>query len=264
MFKKDTKRFYGMYRGLVLSNSDTDQLGRIKVMVYPMYKDIDTDNIPWAVPAMGLFEGAGASIGSFCVPRVNSFVYVFFEAGDYYQPVYFAEAQTKVSGLPSERTTSYPYRKVLKTTAGFLIYLDDSVKDLKIVHPNGSFIHLDDTPKIEAYNSVGSKIVLEPDGDIYAYAVKDLIVQADDNINMHANGHIHITADNDQGVVDPVKVEVTGNVDMNVSGYVDLDAQQNVDITGANNVNITSPGKTINVSGATVNIEGSGSVNINP
>lgn len=141
-FKKNNSKFTGMYRGKVVDNNDPRQLGRIKVQVQPMLATISTADLPWCIPAMSLFDGAGDNLGSFTIPRVNSFVYVFFEQGDIYQPVYFAEAQTAQKGLPTARTTSYPDRKVWRTAGGIEIFIDDNTKLCRINHPTGTFIEI--------------------------------------------------------------------------------------------------------------------------
>jgi len=151
MFEKTTNKFNGIYRGKVLSNSDPLKLGRIKVQVYPMFATLKEDEVPWCVPAMPLFEGAGEGIGSFCVPDINSFVFVFFEMGDLYQPVYFAEAQTKTKGLPSERITNYPNRKIWKTSSGITIYIDDTAKKLYITCPSDGEVIIQ-----------GGKVIINP------------------------------------------------------------------------------------------------------
>ena len=134
----DNLKFTGMYRAKVLSNADSEQLGRIKAEIYPMLigkitaqnldgvDGVETEQIPWAVPAMPLSSGAGDGCGSFGVPKVGSFVFVFFEEGDINQPVYFAEAQTKQYGLPASRLTNYPNRKVVETASGVKIIIDDT------------------------------------------------------------------------------------------------------------------------------------------
>jgi len=131
-------KFNNMYRGKVLNNSDPEKLGRIRSEIYPMLigkttaKNLDgvdgveTAQIPWAVPAMPLSSGAGDACGSFAVPSVGSFVFIFFEEGDINQPVYFAEAQTKQYGLPASRLPNYPNRKVVETSSGVKIIIDDS------------------------------------------------------------------------------------------------------------------------------------------
>jgi len=147
-FSQFEGKIQGNYRALVVDNVDPSQLGRIKARVYPWYSDIDVANIPWSVPAMPLSVGAQSGAGSFCVPDINSHVFVFFETGDIYQPVYFAEAQNGVSGLPSERTTNYPNRRVFKTKSGIVNYIDDTEKEIKLKTPGGIEITVNDTTKI--------------------------------------------------------------------------------------------------------------------
>jgi uncharacterized protein involved in type VI secretion and phage assembly len=149
-FNEDNFKISGFHRGLVLDNVDPDQYGRIKIQVYGFYgSDIPNANIPWAVPASSLFAGAGSGFGAFVVPEIGSEVFVFFEAEDIYQPVYFAEAPNGVKGLPSERTSNYPYRRVWKTKNGIAIYIDDKDKEIKINHPSGSYIKIDTSGNIE-------------------------------------------------------------------------------------------------------------------
>lgn len=145
----DTFRENLFYRGLVVDNNDPNQLGRIKIRVHKFFgPNIESANLPWAVPAFSMFAGSGSGFGSFAVPANNSQVWVFFEEGDIYQPVYFAEAPTGVHGLPTERTTNYPNRRVLKSPGGFVIYLDDATKELKIQHPSGSYFKINGSGNI--------------------------------------------------------------------------------------------------------------------
>ena len=163
-------KYTGTYRGKVLSTDVNEvdsagaavNLGRIKCEVYPMLigittaQDLDGVNgietalLPWAVPAMPLFSGAGVGYGSFSVPEVGSFVWVFFEGGDVYQPVYFAEAATKTHGLPSERATDYPYTKVWRTARGIVITINDleGSEDIKVLHPTGTNFQIDSSGNV--------------------------------------------------------------------------------------------------------------------
>jgi hypothetical protein len=113
-----SKTFPFNYRAKVLSVTDPLNLGRIKCEIYPMLigevtargltdvEGVPLDALPWAVPANPLFIGAKAGYGFFTVPGVDSYVWVFFEAGNIYQPVYFAEANDGVNGLPSGRSST--------------------------------------------------------------------------------------------------------------------------------------------------------------
>lgn len=149
-FKNDNLKFPGNYRGQVVSNTDPDMLGRIKVEIFGVFTGISSDDIPWAIPALPISSGAGSGFGSFAVPEVGSLVWCFFEKEDVYQPVYFAEAVDRIHGLPSERTTNYPSRKVLKTKNGIVIYIDDTSgsQEVKVSHPSGSYVTIDSDGKI--------------------------------------------------------------------------------------------------------------------
>jgi hypothetical protein len=141
--KSKIDSYTGFYRGKVLENSDSSQLGRLKVEVYGVLDGLESQDLPWAVPAMPVLTGAGSGCGHFSVPAVGSYVWCFFEGADLYQPVYFAEAPDGVHGLPAERTTNYPNRRVLKTSSGITIILDDTSELVRVDHPSGSFISID-------------------------------------------------------------------------------------------------------------------------
>lgn len=168
IFKKFSGKYYGMYRGKILDNNDPSQLGRCRIQIYPMFSEISVAaDLPWATPAMSLFEGAGTGIGSFCVPDIDTFVFCFFEEGDIYQPVYFAEAQTAGKGLPTERTTNYPNRKVFKTSSGIVIYIDDTAKVVKIKTAQDIYFQLDDTNKtIDIKHPVTARIFIDATGNV--------------------------------------------------------------------------------------------------
>jgi len=149
-FVKDSFCYDGIHRGVVVNTADPDQTGRIKVRVYGIFEDdIPVADLPWAVPAQPLFVGSGFDYGYFAVPEVDSQVFVFFEGKDVYQPVYFAEAPTKLHGQPTERTTNYPYRKVWKTKNGIVIFVDDTAKTVRLTHPTGKYIQMDEDGNID-------------------------------------------------------------------------------------------------------------------
>lgn len=152
--KRDTPKFKGRYRGEVIDNNDPNKLGRVKVNVFGIFDGIDPSCLPWAIPATSIFSGAGAGFGHFTVPEVNSYVWCFFEEGDMYQPVYFAEALDGVHGLPSERTTNYPSRKVLKAKNGIVIYIDDSANEIKVEHPTGAYLKIDGSGNVTIVGTV--------------------------------------------------------------------------------------------------------------
>lgn len=171
-------RFSGMYRGTVMDNVDPTKLGRVKIKVYPMLSGVETTNLPWAIPAMALSIGAGASYGNFSVPDIETNVWVFFEAGDIYQPVYFAEATDGKKGLPASKDENYPETSVFKTKTGIQIKIDrkTGAEDIKIDHPSGASFEI------------------MPDGNIILTTVK---TGANVTVNV-GKGNINLTSQNNE------------------------------------------------------------------
>jgi hypothetical protein len=172
--KIKSDQVWGNYRGRVEDNNDPLQLCRCRIRIYPLFKDMEATTLPWAVPAFDLFDGAGSGTGNNKIPKVGTMVYCFFEAGDIYQPVYFAEAQDAVNGLPEERLTDYPNTKVWKTQSGITIIIDDATQNIIINHPSGTNIQVLGTDDVQINHSTGAffeilaigKIVLSTAGKI--------------------------------------------------------------------------------------------------
>jgi hypothetical protein len=166
-------KFYGNYRGTVMDNVDPDKLGRIKVKIYPMLSGVETENLPWAVPAMPLSSGAGENYGSFYVPEVGTNVWVFLEAGDIYQPVFFAEATDGLKGLPVDIDEDYPSTTVTETKTGIVIKINrkEGNENVLVEHPKGSFIEMDKDGNIFITSAVDKNVsLLTSEGAIYLEA----------------------------------------------------------------------------------------------
>ncbi len=172
-------KYYGNYMAKVLATDveEDDHLGRIKVEVYPMLIGVETTRqmggdegialaqLPWAVPAFPLAIGAGANIGCFAVPDVGTYVWVFFQAGDVYQPVYFAEASNAVVGLPAERETNYPQRRIIKFKKVEIIVDDEA-----------------------------GTLTINTDDDVNINAGDKAVITAGDDVNVNASGAVNVTA----------------------------------------------------------------------
>lgn len=207
-FSLHDDKFLGNYRAKVEDNMDPLKLGRVRARVYPMFSSVEAEFLPWAVPAMALFEGAGVGIGSFCVPAIGTNVWVFFEMGDHNQPVYFAEAPDAIKGLPASIVTNYPNRKVFKTSGGIEIIVDDTALQIRVNHPTGTYILVDTT------------------GKVTVSAVADAAVQSLTKVDVIApivniDGKVTINSANDTLVQSPTKVDVIAPI-VNLKGSTEV------------------------------------------
>ena len=178
--RRSTNKYSGNYRGLVVSTTDPLNQGRIKVRIYPIMDKTEVPDaaLPWAVPAFPLFDGSGpGNNGSFTVPKVGTMVWCFFEAEDFMQPVYFAEARDGVNGI-----FVTPDIKQWLTDSGFTIMIDETNKTIRVVHPSGSEINIDNTDGTVLVQSVGSQVHVDSAGKIDITAGSDINIEATGNV----------------------------------------------------------------------------------
>jgi len=91
------------YRAVIEDNNDPLKQGRVRIRVLgihsPFRDKLSIDQLPWAEYATNLsfsYEGAG---GISSIPRIGSWVWVFFDSGDITKPVYFA----KIKSITAEK-----------------------------------------------------------------------------------------------------------------------------------------------------------------
>jgi len=148
-------RFYGIYTGIVVSDQDPDNQGRIMVQI-PEVKHLGVH--VWALPA-GQFSGPG--FGSFFIPTVNSWVYIMFRNGDPRNPVWIHGGYAK-GEKPEEFETTWdlgfksPMGHLFrlrdeegileyKGVKGSKVYINDETGEMKIETSKGTFIQVDES-----------------------------------------------------------------------------------------------------------------------
>ena len=80
--------YFGKYRGIVISNLDPDQMGRLQISCAEV---LGLNITSWAMPCVP-FAGASlpdrANEGFFMLPSMGSNIWVEFEAGDPQRPIW--------------------------------------------------------------------------------------------------------------------------------------------------------------------------------
>jgi uncharacterized protein involved in type VI secretion and phage assembly len=180
-------RYYGKYRGQVTDNADPDDLGRIKASVPRVLGDVPTG---WALPAF--CYGGASEQGFFAVPDVGAGVWIEFEGGDLSYPIWTGTWYT--SGAIPE--SAKPGKKVLKTSSGHKIVLDDDGGSIEITDSNGNTMKMDaSTIKIAAGGAV--KLVVDApqiqivDGASHPLVFGDNLMQYLAQLVQTFNVHMH-------------------------------------------------------------------------
>ncbi len=145
-------RYFGKYRGLVRDVDDPGNMGRIVARVPEVYGDEDS---PWALPAVPF---AGKDHGLVVLPEVGDGIWIEFEAGDPSRPIWTGcwWGSDEMPEPGGART------RVLATSGGHKVILDDGKKELRLLHSGGAEITMTDN---DITLKVGSKqIVLSASG----------------------------------------------------------------------------------------------------
>jgi len=124
---------YGKYRGIVKDVNDPEGLGRVKAEVKDVLADFDSC---WATPCLPF---AGDREGQFTVPPVGAGVWIEFEAGDPSRPIWTGCWWGKRQP-PKDETgaDASPTLKVLRTTQGLLLAMDDDNKTIALSDDSGA------------------------------------------------------------------------------------------------------------------------------
>ena len=122
-------RYFGKYRGLVHDIDDDDSMGRIIAQVPEVYGEEGLS--PWALPCVPF---AGRNHGLVLLPEVGDGVWIEFEAGDISRPIWTG-CWWGSDELPQPGGTQ---SRVLATSGGHKVILDDEENEFKLLHAEGA------------------------------------------------------------------------------------------------------------------------------
>jgi hypothetical protein len=157
MLQSQQSRYFGKYRGLVRDNVDVLQRrGRLKVVVPQVLGEAEV----WALPCVPF---AGAGVGFFALPPVDTAVWVEFEAGDPTYPIWTG----CVWPLNEIELTELlgPTNKFIKTDM-FTVHFDETKGELSIKSNGQAEIVMSaaeiriKAPMVTVENGVGAKLEL--------------------------------------------------------------------------------------------------------
>lgn len=190
------------YLAVVVDNNDPDKLQRVKVTLPGLLEYDSPADLPWLSPAQASLFGIGDNYGVVRVPRIGAKVFVRFGADAPRSGVYFGDAVTSRTQLPSELTTNYPNR------VGW-------------VDPSGSYAYADLQDKTFRYtHSSGTSVEVLADGTLRIHCVKDMqtIVDGDYTLSVGGTYSATVSSDAQLSVGGARTTTVQGNDSLSVQG----------------------------------------------
>ena len=132
VIERQIDRFYGKYRGLVATNVDPDNQGRITAIV-PEVLGVTPSS--WALPCTPY---AGVQAGLFTVPLPGTGVWIEFEAGDVTRPIWsgcwWGNAEVPLNEAGNTATF---VNKVLRTDTGLMLAFNDTTQTITMTDKTG-------------------------------------------------------------------------------------------------------------------------------
>ena len=199
--------FYGdntrWFIGDIKSINDPLQLGRAQVRIYGIHvgsqNDIPDADLPWAQPLMPITEGGTNGLGNNLGIQVGARIFgIFLDGKNSQNPLILGSLPKYEEAAAGGRTTNqlargtntlgkvdnsdapadpyaatYPHNKVIQTTSGHAIEIDDTpnAERINIYHKSGAYMefHPDGSLVIKAKENAfghGGDVFLETDGDM--------------------------------------------------------------------------------------------------
>lgn len=125
-------RFFGKYRGIVQSNQDPTQRGRLEVLVPAV---MDQEPV-WAMPCVPY---GGNNMGIYTMPEPGTGVWVEFEAGDPSYPIwvgcFWGDDEVPQN---NRNVAATPPVKMIRTQQGLIVTLDDQQQMISLSDKNGN------------------------------------------------------------------------------------------------------------------------------
>lgn len=278
------------YKGQVLDNNDPDKRGRVRVKVFGVLDNLDSeDHYPWAVPDWSHGDGSTQYSGKFDVPKVNAIVGVEFQvapdgSGSIYHPRYTSSHTFEPETL-KDSEHHYPNRKVHRLSNGAVVIVDTEDDSVWMYNPGESHIKSagklciksEETFVLISDVEVGIRapevavralehLILESENKLTIRSAGPMNIETRDNLQVLARLNIDVIADREQ-----IRVTARGNgsngdirvrslqdsVLIEASGNggrqanVDIKAlKNNVTVLGQENVTVTAATKDVAVTGS--------------
>lgn len=163
----------------VVDNNDPDQLGRVRIRIYPEFDTLEESSLPWAEPSNydDICMPDESGVGKFRIPEVNSFIVV--EIDSTWQEFHYtgltpnrkrtdviSNITDELSNYVDDVNISYPQPLyLLRTKDGTIAYHNTDTGELGIVSGiSGVFFRFDSEGNFHVGSKNGSTFTINSDG----------------------------------------------------------------------------------------------------
>lgn len=162
--------------GIVTNNIDPFFSGRCQVRIFRLMDDIDSQQLPWAVPINSQIFGSDGA-GSLSVPKIGQIIRIQFNNGDIYAPEY-----TNIQNIDTQLI-----EKIKDDYDGTHVILYDPDEELSVIYQRESGMQM-------YYRE--SFIQISPDSMItIQHANQDSVIQLEgDKCNIVTKNEVNISA----------------------------------------------------------------------
>jgi len=280
------KPLFGMYRAKVIDNRDVEQFGRVKVWVPDFMPLVDDTKGVWARPANNPMGGRNLEgddgnyyTGSSFIPKIGSWVFVFFECGNINRPYYFGALDLENTKVLPENQQGSNYEDkwtIFKSHGGRCIVVSDDPDDERveitgkkrlIKEPpsgdTGSVYQIDGNQTTILFDEREGKekiLIRTHKGDFFHIDVDEQELQTyfESDIQIKTKGSFLLLAEKDINIKSKEKTFIESEQDMHVKSGATLNTESATDInvkSGANS-NLESETNTNIKAGGNINTDG--------
>ena len=257
------KPLFGTYRSKVVDNKDPEKFGRVMLWIPDIMPLVPDNQGLWARPANNPVGGRNMEengehhyMGSSYIPKIGSWMFVFFEGGNVNRPYYFGALDLENTPVLPENQLGSNYEDkwtIFKSHMGRCIVVSDDPDDERVEitskkrqisnPPTG------DTDSVYSIDGNMTTILLdERDG-------KEKVL-----IRTRKGDYLHIDIDEQQLQAffeSDIKIRTNGNLSLQVEGNMDVKVAGDIKQSGLSNIHINAGSKLNNQAGSNMNFKAS-------
>jgi len=286
------KPLFGMYRAKVVDNRDVEKFGRIKVWIADFMPLVDDSKGIWARPANNPIGGRNLEgsdenyyMGSSFIPKIGSWVFIFFECGNINRPYYFGSLDLENTKVLPENQSGSNYEDkwtIFKSHDGRCIVVSDDPDDERVEitgkkrlitePPSGdtnSVYQIDDNQTTILFDERRGKekiLIRTCKGDFFHIDVDEQKLQAffESDIQIKTRGSFYLLAEEDINIKskENMYIESKDNIHVKSGGKHNLEAVEVINVKSGATLNIESTTDLNIKSGTNSNLESVANINI--